>query len=140
MLDLRGCVGHEGSFPAEVRRVLFYNRIRLYYPSLDLYHHYLGTPVRGQFLMYIRALRATLNQTDRSFKSCVSIQLASYMSFVIPAWLTNNNRFNLPSDPVPLMGPRRLIPMVKTQYLLRKTHFLGEQKTPKGNVRGSTSR
>src|SRR5437016_7517523 len=88
MLDLRGCVGHEGSFPAEVRRVLFYNRIRLYYPSLDLYHHYLGTPVRGQFLMYIRALRATLNQTDRSFKTCVSIQLASYMSFVIPAWLT----------------------------------------------------
>jgi hypothetical protein len=26
------------------------------------------------------------------------------------------NKFNLPSDPVPLMGPRRLIPMVKTQY------------------------
>jgi len=23
--------------------------------------------------------------------------------------INNNNRFNLPSDPVPLMGPRRLI-------------------------------
>jgi len=32
------------------------------------------------------------------------------------------------------MGPRRQIPIVKTQYLLRKTHFL----TPKGNVRGNT--
>ena len=51
-----------------------------------------------------------------------------------------NSRFNLLSDLVPLIGPRRLIPMVKTQYLLRKTHFLGEQKTPKGNVRDNTSR
>ena len=59
-------VGHGGSFPAEVRRVLFYNRIRLY-------HHSLRTPVGGQFLMYIRALRATLNKTDRLFKFCVSI-------------------------------------------------------------------
>jgi hypothetical protein len=28
-----------------------------------------------------------------------------------------NNGFNLPSDSVPLMGPRRLIPIVKTQYI-----------------------
>jgi len=28
-----------------------------------------------------------------------------------------NNKFNLLSDLVPLMGPRRLIPMVKTQYI-----------------------
>ena len=25
-------------------------------------------------------------------------------------------------------------------YTLRKTHFLGEQKTPKGNIRGNTSK
>src|SRR6266567_3440301 len=48
MLDLRGCVGHGGSFPAEVKRVLFHHRIRLYYPSLDLYHHYhFRLPLRG---------------------------------------------------------------------------------------------
>jgi len=29
----------------------------------------------------------------------------------------NNNKFNLPSNLVPLMGPRRLIPIVKTQYI-----------------------
>src|SRR6266576_4829483 len=81
-------VGHGGSFPAEVKRVLFYHRIRLYYPSLDLYYHYLGTPIRGQFLMYIRALRATLNQTDRSFNPVSLYKSASYISFVIPAWLT----------------------------------------------------
>ena len=53
---------------------------------------------------------------------------------------TSSSRFNLPSDPVPLMGPRRLIPMVKTQYLLRKTHFWVNKKTPKGNIRGNTFR
>src|SRR6266705_6876786 len=68
-------VGHGSSSAAEVRRVLFHNRIRLYYPSFDLYHHSLGTPVRGQFLMYIRALRATLNKTDRSFNS-VSLSIS----------------------------------------------------------------
>ena len=62
-------VGHGGSFPAEVKLVLFHHRIRLYYPSFDLYHHSLGTPVRGQFLMYIRALGATLNKIDCSFNS-----------------------------------------------------------------------
>src|SRR6266700_38395 len=90
MLDLRGCVGHGGSFPAEVKRVLFHYRIRLYYPSLDLYHHYLGTPIRGQFFMYIRALRATLNQTDRSFNSVSLYKSASYILFVIPARLTTS--------------------------------------------------
>ena len=35
-LNLDLYVGHGGSFPAEVRRVLFHHRIRLYYPSLDL--------------------------------------------------------------------------------------------------------
>jgi hypothetical protein len=35
------------------------------------------------------------------------------------------------------MGPRRLIPIVKPQYT-EKTPFLGEQKTPKGNMRGNT--
>src|SRR6266567_8219170 len=84
-------VGHGGSFTAVVRRVLFHIRFRLYYPSLDLYHHSLGTPVRGQFLMYIRALRATLNQTDRSFNSVSLYKSASYMSFVIPAWLTRGS-------------------------------------------------
>jgi len=60
----------------------------------------------------------------------------------ITQYLSNyiSSRFNLPSDLVPLIGLYRLIPIVKTQYLLRKTHFLGEQKTPKGNVRGNTSR
>ena len=29
----------------------------------------------------------------------------------------NNNKFNLLFDLVPLMGPRRLIPIVKTQYI-----------------------
>ena len=29
----------------------------------------------------------------------------------------NNNKFNLPSDLVPLIGPHRLIPIVKTQYI-----------------------
>ena len=38
--------------------------------------------------MYIRALRATLNQTDQSFNS-VSLPNSQLMSFVlIPAWLT----------------------------------------------------
>jgi len=37
--------------------------------SFDLYYHSLGTPVGGQFLIYIRALRATLNKTDHSFNS-----------------------------------------------------------------------
>src|SRR6266700_52626 len=81
-------VGHGGSFTAVVRWVLFYIRFRLYYPSLDLYYHSLGTPVRGQFLVYIRALRATLNKTDRSFNSVSLYKSASYMSFVILAWLT----------------------------------------------------
>src|SRR6266567_7140777 len=62
-------VGHGGSFTAEVRRVLFNISISRYQSSFDLYHHSLGTPVRGQFLMYIRALRATLNRTDRSLNS-----------------------------------------------------------------------
>jgi len=35
----------------------------------------------------------------------------------------NNSKFNLLSNLIPLIGPRRLIPIVKTQYLLRKTHF-----------------
>jgi len=87
-LKLEGCVGHGGSFTTEVRRVLFDISIRLYQSSFDLYHHSLGTPVGGQFLMYIRALRATLNQTDRSFNSVSLYKSASYMSFVIPAWLT----------------------------------------------------
>src|SRR6266567_4986244 len=88
MLDLRGCVGHRGSLTIVVRRVLFHIRFRLYYPSLDLYHHSLGTPVRGQFFVYIRAFRATLNKIDRSFNSVSLYKSASYMSFVIPAWLT----------------------------------------------------
>ena len=37
--------------------------------------------------MYIRALRATLNKTDQLFNSMSLYQSASYMSFVIPAWL-----------------------------------------------------
>src|SRR6266576_1937337 len=82
-------VGHGGSFTTVVRRVLFHIRFRLYYPSLDLYHHSLGTPIRGQFLVYIRALRATLNKTDRSFNSVSLYKSASYMSFMIPAWLTH---------------------------------------------------
>ena len=41
---------------------------------------------QGQFLMYIRALRATLNQEDQSFNS-VSLSTSQLMSFVIPAWL-----------------------------------------------------
>src|SRR6266700_4295359 len=81
-------VGHGGNFPAEVKQVLFHHRIRLYYPSLDLYYYYLGTPVRGQFFMYIRAFRATLNQINHSFNSVSLYKSASYMSFVIPAWLT----------------------------------------------------
>ena len=40
-----------------------------YQPNIGLLHHPPGTPVRGQFLLYIRALRATLNKTDRSFIS-----------------------------------------------------------------------
>ena len=40
-----------------------------YQPNIGLLHHPPGTPVRGQFLMYIRALRATLNQADQSFNS-----------------------------------------------------------------------
>jgi len=62
-------VGHGGSFTAEVRRVLFDVRIRRCQSSFNLYHHSLGTPVGGQFLMYIRALRATLNKTDHSYNS-----------------------------------------------------------------------
>jgi hypothetical protein len=68
-------VGHGGSFTAEVRRVLFDISISKYQYSLNLYHHSLGTPVRGQFLMYIRALRATLNKADRSFNS-VSLSIS----------------------------------------------------------------
>ena len=64
-----GHVGHGSSSAAEVRRVLFHNRIRLYQYSFDLYHHSPGTPVGGQFLMYIRALGATLNKTDHLFNS-----------------------------------------------------------------------
>src|SRR5207302_11340625 len=51
------------------------NRIRLYQYGFGLYHHFLGTPLRGQFLMYIRALGATLNKTDRSFNS-VSLSIS----------------------------------------------------------------
>ena len=36
------------------------------------------------------------------------------------------------------MGLYRLIPIGKTYYLLRKTYFLGEQKTSKGNIKGNT--
>jgi hypothetical protein len=68
-------VGHGGSFPTEVRRVLFHIRIRMYQSSFGLYHHFLGTPVGGQFLMYIRALRATLNKPDHSFNS-VSLSIS----------------------------------------------------------------
>ena len=32
----------------------------------------------------------------------------------------NNNRFNLPSDPVPLMGLRRQIPIGKTSLFTEK--------------------
>ena len=46
-----------------------------YQPNIGLLHHPPGTPVRGQFLMYIRALRATLNQADRSFNS-VSLSIS----------------------------------------------------------------
>ena len=68
----RGCgrkvevvaVGHGGSFTTEVRRVLFDISISRYQSSFDLYYHSLGTPVRGQSLIYIRALRATLNKID----------------------------------------------------------------------------
>ena len=42
-----------------------------------------------------------------------------------------SSRFNLPSDLVPLMGPRRPIPIVKTQYLLKKTHFWVNKKPPR---------
>jgi len=62
-------VGHGGSFTAEVRRVLFDVRIRRCQSSFNLYYHSLGTPVGGQFLMYIRALRATLNKTDYLYNS-----------------------------------------------------------------------
>jgi len=44
------------------------------------------------------------------------------------AYIYSSSRFNLPSDLVFLMGPRRLIPMVKTQYLLRKTHLWVNKK------------
>ena len=74
-MHLLHSVGHGGSFTTVVRRVLFRIRFRLCYPSFDLYHHSLGTPVRGQFLMYIRALGATLNKTDRSFNS-VSLSIS----------------------------------------------------------------
>ena len=57
-------VGHGGSFTAEVRRVVFDISISKYQYSFNLYHHSLGTPVGSQFLMYIRALRATLNKID----------------------------------------------------------------------------
>src|SRR6266704_3302021 len=108
-LKLEGCVGHGGSFTTEVRRVLFDISIRLYQSSFDLYHHSLGTPVGGQFLMYIRALRATLNKTDRSFNSVSLYKSASYMSFVIPAWLTVSRCSLLavtPSQSQPIYSPR----------------------------------
>ena len=62
-----------------------------YQPNLGLLPHPPGTLVRGQYLIYIRALRATLNKTDRSFNSVSLYQSASYMSFVIPAWLKSNS-------------------------------------------------
>jgi hypothetical protein len=45
--------------------------------------------------------------------------------------IDNGSKFNLPSDLVPLMGPRRLIPMVKPQYTLRKPHFWVNKKPPR---------
>ena len=58
-----------------------------YQPNIGLLHHPPGTPVGGQFLMYIRALRATLNKADRSFNS-VSLynQLAICHSWYLPGW------------------------------------------------------
>jgi len=52
--------------------------------------------------MYIRALRATLNKTDQSFNSMSLYQSASYMSFVIPAWLTfqTGNQLRPPEWPI----------------------------------------
>ena len=64
-----GVVGHGGSFTTVVRRVLFHIRFRLYYPSFNQYHHSLGTPIRGQFLIYIKALKTTLNKTNCLFNS-----------------------------------------------------------------------
>jgi len=49
--------------------VLFNVRIRRCQFSFNLYYYSLGTPVGGQFLMYIRALRATLNKTDHLYNS-----------------------------------------------------------------------
>ena len=54
-------------------------------------------------------------------------------------YIYNNNRFNLPSDPVPLMGPRKLIPIGKAHITLRKPIFW-VNKNLQGNVRGNTSR
>ena len=50
--------------------------------------------------------------------------LPTYNSYII------NNKFNLPSDLVPLMGPRRLIPMVKTQYIRWKKPIFWVNKKP----------
>ena len=49
--------------------MLFNVRIRRCQFSFNLYYYSLGTPVGGQFLMYIRALRATLNKTDHLYNS-----------------------------------------------------------------------
>jgi hypothetical protein len=43
-----------------------------------------------------------------------------------------NNKFNLLSNLVPLMGPRRLIPMVKTQYTHWEKPIFWVNKNPQG--------
>jgi len=35
------------------------------------------------------------------------------------------------------MGPHKLIPIGKVYIILKKTHFLGEQKTFKRNIKGN---
>src|SRR6266567_9075086 len=80
----------------------------------------LGTPVRGQFLIYIRALRATLNKTDRSFNSVSLYKSASYMSFVIPAWLTKHRK---PSTPPPPLGPPKPSQRAKLTKVTQITHI-----------------
>jgi len=77
-------VGYGGSFTAEVSDT---ERLR----TPNDYGHRTTTDTEGRtrviFLMYIRALRATLNKIDHLYNS-VSLPISWLMSFVlIPAWL-----------------------------------------------------
>ena len=91
----------------------FHHRIRLYYPSLDLYHH----PCKGSILLCILGLLEPpwIRQIAPSIL-CL-YQSASYMSFVIPAWLKGLRDFGeICRKPKHCLYEKTLLTLMKLIY------------------------